>query len=61
MLRLCISLSSWLRQIQLGDSFRGDDLTGMGVAVGANSVVTTSFPDSVTVLESPARIVKKYA
>lgn len=42
--------------IMLGDITIGDN-----VSVGANAVVTTSFPDNVTVLGNPARVVKKRA
>jgi serine O-acetyltransferase len=36
----------------------GDITIGDNVSVGANTVVTTSFPDNVTVLGNPARVVK---
>lgn len=36
----------------------GDVTLGNNVTVGANSVVTSSFPDNVTVLGNPARVVK---
>ena len=36
----------------------GDITIGNNVTVGANAVVATSFPDNVTVLGNPARVVK---
>lgn len=39
----------------------GDITLGDHVVIGANSVAATSFPDKVTVLGNPARVVKKNA
>jgi len=39
----------------------GDITIGDHVTIGANSVAATPFPDKVTVLGNPARVVKKHA
>jgi len=37
----------------------GDITIGNNVTIGANAVVYSSFPDNVTILGNPARVVKK--
>ena len=44
-----------------GAIIAGDIILGDHVVIGANSVAATSFPDKVTVLGNPARVVKKNA
>ncbi|RJP84255.1 MAG: serine acetyltransferase [Desulfobacteraceae bacterium] len=44
-----------------GAVITGDISIGNNVTIGANTVVYSSFPDNVTVLGNPARVVKKKA
>jgi len=44
-----------------GSIIVGDITIGNNVTIGANAVVYSSFPDDVTVLGNPARVIKKKA